>query len=305
VPRAIWTGAISFGLVNVPVRAYSAVAEHGLHFHLIHRTDDSRIGYEKICKKEDKPVADDEIVKAFEYAKGKFVYMDDEDFEAAKVEGFRTIDIHDFVPYEQIDPIYFRHTYYVGPQEGAEKVYSLLVRAMEEAGLAGITEFIMRDRQNLGCLRVRDGLLLLEQMYFADEIRPLSEVRPSKARVERHELEMALQLIDSFEGDFDAKKYKDTYRDALQDVIEAKRKGKKVHAAAESDEEEHPPDLMEALRESLSGKRSGAGRRHSGSRGDLDSKTKDELLRLAKRAKIAGRSQMDKSELVQALRAAA
>src|SRR4029079_12965154 len=129
----------------------------------------------------------DEIVKAFEYAKGKFVYMADEDFEAAKVEGFRTIDIHDFVPYEQSDPIYFRHTYYVGPQEGAEKVYSLLVRAMDESGLAGITKFIMRDRQTLGCLRVRDGVLLLEQMYFADEIRPLADLRPKKARVERDE----------------------------------------------------------------------------------------------------------------------
>jgi len=237
VPRAIWTGSISFGLVNVPVRAYSAVAEHGLHFHLVHRTDDSRIGYEKICRKEDKQVPDDEIVKAFEYAKGKFAYMADEDFEAAKVEGFRTIDIHDFVPYEQIDPIYFRHTYYVGPQEGAEKVYSLLVRAMDESGLAGITKFIMRDRQNLGCLRVRDGVLLLEQMYFADEIRPLADLRPKKARVERDELELALQLIDSFKGDFDAAKYKDTYRDALANVIEAKRKGKKVHAAAETAEE--------------------------------------------------------------------
>ena len=305
MPRAIWTGSISFGLVNIPVRAYSAVAEHGLHFHLVHRTDDSRIGYEKICRKEDKQVPDDEIVKAFEYAKGKFVYMADGDFEAAKVEGFRTIDIHDFVPYEQIEPIYFRHTYYVGPQEGAEKVYSLLVRAMDESGLAGITKFIMRDRQNLGCLRVRDGVLLLEQMYFADEIRPLADLRPKKARVERGELELALQLIDSFKGDFDAAKYKDTYRDALANVIEAKRKGKKVHAAAETAEEGQPPDLMEALRESLGGKRRAVSPRRGRSTGDLDAKTKDELLRLAKRANIAGRSQMDKSELVQALRAVA
>ena len=305
MPRSIWSGSIAFGLVAIPVRMVTAVSEHSLHFNLLHRKDSSPIGYEKVCKKEGKQVPDDEIVKAFEYAKGKFVYMADEDFEAAKVEGFRTIDIHDFVPYEQIDPIYFRHTYYVGPQEGAEKVYSLLVRAMDESGLAGITKFIMRDQQNLGCLRVRDGVLLLEQMYFADEIRPLADLRPKKARVERGELELALQLIDSFKGDFDAAKYKDTYRDALANVIEAKRKGKKVHAAAETAEEGQPPDLMEALRESLGGKRRAASPRRGRSTGDLDAKTKDELLRLAKRANIAGRSQMDKSELVQALRAVA
>ena len=313
MPRSIWTGSISFGLVSVPVRIYSAVAEQSLHFHLIHEKDEGRIGYEKVCKKEDKPVADDEIVKGYEYAKGKFVYMTDEDFEAAKVEGFKTIDIHDFVHFEQIDPIYFRHTYYVGPQDGAEKVYALLMMAMDESGLAGITKFVMRDRQNLGCLRVRDGVLTLEQMYFADEIRPLTDIRPRKGKVEQRELEMALQLIDSFQGDFDAKKYKDTYRDALQHVIDAKRKGKQIHAAAEVDEDETPPDLMEALRQSISGATSGrakrgqraaiaskSGRNAKGS--DLESKTKEELLRLAKRAKISGRSQMGKAELVKALR---
>jgi DNA end-binding protein Ku len=316
VPRSIWTGSISFGLVNVPVRIYSAVAEQSLHFHLIHEKDEGRIGYEKICKQEGKPVPDDEIVKAYEYTKGKFVYMTDEDFEAAKVEGFKTIDIHDFVPYEQIDPIYFRHTYYVGPQEGAEGVYALLTKAMDESGLAGITKFIMRDRQNLGCLRVRDGMLTLEQMYFADEIRSLADIRPTKAKVEQRELEMALQLIDSFEGDFDAKKYKDTYRETLQHVIDAKRKGKHVHAAAEVDEDDSPPDLMQALRQSIDSAKTGhsrrgrrnagvstAGRRAKGS--DLDSKTKEELLRLAQRAKISGRSQMGKAELVKALRRAA
>ena len=128
MPRALWTGSISFGLVNVPVRLYSAVSEHKLQFHFVHEKDDSPIGYQKICKKEDKPVPDEEIVKAFEYRKGEYVFMEDEDFEAAQVEGYKTIDITDFVPYEEIDPIYFAHTYYVGPSDGAEKVYSLLVQ---------------------------------------------------------------------------------------------------------------------------------------------------------------------------------
>src|SRR3954453_11376877 len=146
LPRSLWTGSISFGLVNVPVRIFSAVHEHKLHFHLIPARDDSPIGYEKICKLEDKPVPSDEIVKAFEYSKGEFVQLTDEDFEAVQVEGQRTIDLEDFVPYEQIDPAFFAHTYLVGPQEGAERPYSLLVRAMEGSGLAGIGKFVMRNR---------------------------------------------------------------------------------------------------------------------------------------------------------------
>ena len=300
-PRSLWTGSISFGLVNVPVRLYSAVSEHTLHFHFVHEKDDSRIGYEKICKEEGTAVPDDEIVKAFEYTKGEFVYMSDEDFEAARVEGYKTIEIHDFVPYEDIDPIYFRHTYYVGPQDGAEKVYALLVKAMEESGLAGITKFIMRDRQNLGCMRVRDGVLTLEQMYFADEVKSLAEIGPTRAKVDRRELEMARQLIDTFSGAFEPEKYKDTYRDALCKVIEDKRKGRKTHVAA-GPQEEDVPDLMEALRLSLSGAKRG-GRRVSRD-ADLASKTKAELLKLAQQADIPGRSQMDKDELVEALDAA-
>src|SRR5919199_3419257 len=193
MPRAIWTGAISFGLVNVPVRMYSAISEHALHFNYSHEPDSSRIGYQKICKLEEKPVPEDEIVKAFEYEKGEYVFMTDEDFEAARAEGYKTIDITDFVPYEQIDPIYFARTYYLGPQEGGEKVYSLLTRAMEESGLAAVAKFVMRDRQNLGCLRVRDGVITLEQLYFADEIRELDEIKPANGKVSKEELAMAQQ----------------------------------------------------------------------------------------------------------------
>src|SRR4051794_34737610 len=150
--RAIWTGSISFGLVNIPARIFSAVHEHKLTFHLAHVKDDGPIGYQKICKLEDKPVPDSEIVKVFEFDKGEFVQMTDEDFEAAQVEGQHTIDLEDFVPYEQIDPTFFAHTYLVGPQPGAERPYALLVRAMEETGLAGIGKFVMRSRQYLGCL---------------------------------------------------------------------------------------------------------------------------------------------------------
>jgi DNA end-binding protein Ku len=301
-PRALWTGTISFGLVNVPVRLYSAIQDHTLHFHFVHAKDDSRIGYEKVCKAEGVPVPDEEIVRAFEYEKGEYVYMSDEDFEAAKAEGFHTIEIRDFVPYEQIDPILFRHSYYVGAQEGSERVYALLRQAMEDSGLAAIAKFVMRDRQHLGCLRVREGVLTLEQMYFADEVRAVDELRPAEVEVDERELEMAAQLIDNFAGDFDADRYRDTYRDTLCEIIEAKRKGEEVHVAP-VEEPEQPTDLMAALRASI---QAAQGRRAApaAADGELDELSRAELYERAKRADIPGRSQMSRDELVEALRAA-
>jgi DNA end-binding protein Ku len=307
-PRAIWTGTVSFGLVSVPVRMYSAIAEHTLHFHFLHSKDDSRIGYEKVCKTEGKPVPDKEIVKAFEYEKGEFVVMTDEDFEAAAVDhGLKTIDIRDFVPYEEVDPILFRRTYYLGPQDGGEKVYALLVRAMDEAGLAGVAKYVMRDRQNLGLLRVRDSVLTLEQMYFADEIRPIDEIKPKSERVAARELEMAAQLIEAYSGSFDPKRYDDSYRDALCEIIKAKRKGEEIHRP-EPVEEEEPPDLLAALRASVeaAGKGRRGGRRAAPSNGGekLEKLSKDDLYELAKKADISGRSDMSRAQLIKALKAA-
>jgi DNA end-binding protein Ku len=307
MPRAIWSGAVSFGLVNVPVRMYSAIDEHKLHFNLLHSKDDSRIGYEKVCKKEGKPVPDKEIVKAFEYEKGEYVYLTDEDFEsaAAHADGFKTIEIRDFVPYDEIDPIYFERTYYLGPDNGAEKVYSLLLQAMEDSGLAAIAKYVMRDKQNLGCLRVRDGVITLEKMYFADEIRPIDEIKPKKARLSKDELRMAEQLIESFGGTFKPEQYKDTYRDALCEIIKRKRKGEEVHVEP-AEEPEEVPDLMAALRASLEA--AGGRSRSKGKKGrggkQLASLSKDELYEQAKKADIPGRAEMSKDELIEALEAA-
>jgi len=303
MPRAIWTGSISFGLVNVPVRLYSAIAEHKLRFHLIHEPDESPIGYQKICKLENKPVPDDEIAKAFEFKRGEFVVMEEKDFEAARVEGYRTIEITDFVPYEQVDPIYFARTYYLGPEKGSEKVYSLLLRALEHSGLAGISKFVMRDRQYLGALRVRQGVITLEQLYFADEIRPIDEIKPPKTNISKEELAMAEQLIDNFAGDFKPRKYKDTYRDALTAIIRAKQAGKEVRHAPAA-EEETPPDLLEALRASIQAAGGRRPRRGSRPKHDLSSLSKAELDERARKAKLPGRSKMSKDQLIEALRAA-
>ena len=304
MPRAIWSGAISFGLVNVPVRMYSAISEHKLHFNYVHVKDGSRIGYEKICKTEDKPVPDDEIAKAFEWD-GEYVVMSDEDFEAAQQrESSRTIDIKDFVDYDRIDPIYFERTYMLGPADGVEKVYGLLTKAMEESGLAAIAKYVMRDKQNLGCLRVREGLITLEKMYFADEIRPLDEVRPEKeAKIDKRELEMALDLVDRLRGDFEPERYEDTYRDTLCEIIKRKREGDTI-SAPEPERPAEAPDLMAALQASI--ERTGGGRGNgsgngAGGREALEGLSKDELYERAKAEDLPGRSDMSKEELVEAL----
>jgi DNA end-binding protein Ku len=202
------------------------------------------------------------------------VHLSDEDFEAVQVEGARTFELEDFVPYDQIDPTFFAHTYLVGPQDGAEHAYALLVKAMGDSGLAGIGKFVMRNRQYLGCLRVRDKVLTLEQLHFADEVDPPKGIVPSKLpNVSARELELATGLIESLAGDWRPSKYKDTYTDALMAVIKRKQKGEEIHAAPEP-AEEAPPDLMEALRASMEAvqKRGGARSRAASRRGRSSAK---------------------------------
>ena len=328
-PRAIWTGSITFGLVNAPVRMYAAISEKTLKFNMLHAKDGGRIGYQKVCKIEDEPVPNEEIVKAYEVSKDEFVYMEPEDFASAEVEGYRAITILDFVPLAEIDPIYFERTYYLGPQEGpAEKVYALLAQAMENAGLAAIASYIFHDRQNLGCLRVRDGVITLEKMYFADEVRPHDGIAPQGGKVSERELDMAAELIERFSGHFEIEKYEDTYRQKLLAIIEQKAQGKEVKRPP-SKEPAASTDLLEALAASLrevkasgagtgsgrqsrsradgDGKASGGGRRGRASRalrdrdGDLSELSLEELQAQAREANIRGRSKMSKEQLVEAL----
>jgi DNA end-binding protein Ku len=307
-PRPLWSGVIAFGLVTVPVRLFTAVHEHRLEFHLVHEPDDGPIGYQKICKLEDEPVPDDEIAKAFEFQPGKLVHVGDEDFEAAQVEGHRSIELEDFVPYDEIDPTYFAHTYLVGPGDGAEKTYALLVRAMAESGLAGIGKFVMRNRQYLGCLRVRGTTLTLEQLHFADEVDPPKGVLPSRLpAVSKRELAMALDLIEAFAGTWKPEKYRDTYTAALRKVIKAKVAGKEVHRAPEPEPEEQP-DLFEALRRSVEEMRRGAKRPTRSSRngsGKLAGVTRKELEARARKLGVEGRSKMTKEQLAEAVARAA
>jgi DNA end-binding protein Ku len=265
MPRAIWSGSIAFGLVNAPVKMYAAIDEHSLELHLVHEKDGSPIGYDKVCKKEGKKVPADEIVKAYEVSEGEYVYLTDDDFKAAEEESYRTIEILAFVPHEEIDPIVFHRTYYLGPADGAEKVYALLVKAMESAGLSAVARYVFHDRQQLGTLRIRDGVITLENMYFADEIRPTKGIVPSKRpRVDKKELELAETLIERFTSSFDHDRYEDEYRRKLLAVVKRKQKGEDVHVEPAEEPDEEPPDLFEALRasvESAKGARSGNGRK--------------------------------------------
>jgi DNA end-binding protein Ku len=250
-PRAVWTGAISFGLVNAPVRMYTAITEKDLRFNQLHETDGGRIGYVKVCKVDNEPVPADEIVKGYEVSKGEYVRMTDEDFQASLGEQHRGITIHDFVPADQIDPIYFERTYFLGPEEGpGEAIYALLVEAMERSGLSAIATYVHHDRENLACLRVRDGVITLEKMFFDDEVRSIDGIVPSNAKVDKKLLKMAEDLIGAYTSDFEPERYQDTYRERLLAIVEQKRQGKTT-TPPEPKAGPAPPDLMTALTASL------------------------------------------------------
>lgn len=253
-PRAIWSGSISFGLVNAPVRMYAAIRERDLHFNLIHQPDGGRIGYQKVCKAEgDKAVPAEEIVRAYSFGDDEMVVVTEDDFAAAEGEAPKQLRVLDFVPADQVDPIHIERTYYLGPGDGGDRVYALLSTAMSRSGLAGVVRYVAHAKEHLGLLRVReDGVVTLEKMYFADEIRSSEGIAPDKAMsdVDSDELEMATKLIGSYSGDFDASKYEDRYRERLMAIIEAKRDGETIAPAAPA-AEEGAPDLMAALRASL------------------------------------------------------
>jgi DNA end-binding protein Ku len=247
--RPIWSGSISFGLVSVPVRMYSATESKELRFNFLDRRDMSPIGDEKVSKESGKPVPPGEIVRGFEIQKGQYVPIEDEDLDRLDIELTHSIDICDFVDLEEIDPIYFRKAYYLLPQEGAEKPYRLLVKALEETGKVGIAKVVIRNKQHLAALRPYDGLLILETMYYADEIRQ-PEAADGGARLQKPEVEMAKSLVENLSDKFKPEKYDDNYRKELLELIRAKAKGKKLPEPKEEEDGE-VVDLMAALRESV------------------------------------------------------
>ena len=251
---SIWKGSLTFGLVHVPVEMKPAVRADQIHFRQLHSEDLSPIKYERVCAADGSPVPWSEIVKGYEYEKGKYVVMSDEDFKAAAIEGSKTIDIMDFVKEEEIDPRYFETPYYLVPAKNAEKSYALLREAIRSTGAVGIGKVIIRQTQHLAGIKVVGDALVLEIMRFSNELVKESEYTfPAREEVRPQELAMAEQLIDNLAEPFDPSKYTDDYRSNLMKIIKAKMKGKKPKL--EEPEEEAPDtgvlDLMSKLRASL------------------------------------------------------
>jgi DNA end-binding protein Ku len=251
--RALWKGSIAFGLVNIPIELHTAVRDHRPKFRMLHAKDKSPVKYERVCIRDGRAVAWEDLVKGYEYAKGHFVILTKEDFKAAAVEKTRTIDIVDFVTAEAIDDRFFETPYYLVPTKGGERAYALLREALRESGRIGIAKFILRDAQHLAAVEVIDQAIVLSMMRFADELadpKPLGF--PASTGIRKAELDMAKALVNSLAAEWDPEKYTDEYVENLMRIIKGKVKGKKVtFEAPETPRQGEVVDLMERLRRSL------------------------------------------------------
>jgi DNA end-binding protein Ku len=250
--RPIWSGTISFGLVSVPVRMFSATESKELRFHFLDRRDLQPIAYEKVRRDDREPVDPDQIVRGFEIEKGRYVALEEDDLDRLDIELTHSIDICDFVALEEIDPVFFRKAYYLLPDHDAEKPYRLLVRALDETGKVGVAKVVIRNKQHLACLRTFENRLLLETMYYADEVRAPQSLDGDvgTARLQKPEVEMAKALVENLSAPFDPTKYDDDYRKELLDLIRAKAEGAPL-PEPEQEEGGEVVDLMAALRESV------------------------------------------------------
>jgi DNA end-binding protein Ku len=257
MPRSIWSGAISFGLVNVPIKLYSAVSKKTVRFHQLHGTSGTRIQQRRVDPSTGEEVPYEDIVKGYEIGKERYVLITPDELESLDPEKTRTIEIEDFVEEAEIDPIYYDHPYYLAPGTGAEKAYRLLLEAMKEAGRVAIARVVIRNKEQLVAIRPSGEVLTMSTMNFADEvvspevIEEIGAQDGEKATATKRELDMAQQLIDSLTADFDPSKYHDTYRERVLELIERKAAGEEIAVAPEAPEPAAVPDLMAALEASL------------------------------------------------------
>jgi DNA end-binding protein Ku len=267
--RPIWSGAISFGLVNVPVKLFSAVSQKEVRFHMLHDKEGARIKQKRVCSVEGTEVPYEHIAKGYEVSSGQYVMITPEELEGLDPKASRTIDIQDFVDMKEIDPIYWEHSYYLVPDRGAAKAYSLLLHAMKKVGRVGIARMVMRTKMYLCTLRPMGRTLTLSTMLYSDEVVdasdlegvPTSELKPSE-----RELEMAEQLVDSLAGPFKPEKYKDDYREKVLELIEKKAEGEQIVMPEEPAEPAKVVNLMDALKASLAAQRKAAPLEESGER---------------------------------------
>ncbi|HEY7486288.1 MAG TPA: Ku protein [Streptosporangiaceae bacterium] len=250
--RSIWKGAISFGLVTIPVKLYSATEQKDVAFHQVHRKDGGRIKFRRVCTVDGEEVPYSDVAKGYELPGGEVVVLTDEDFADLPLSTSRRIDVLQFSDADQVDPIYFNKSYYLEPDTNGDKPYVLLRNALESSGRVAVVKVALRQRESLATLRVRDGVFVLETMLWPDEVRtPEFPFLDEDVDVRSQELTMATSLIETMTGDFDPSDYKDAYREALQAVIEAKAEGREVVQPEPTAEEPAAADLLSALRASV------------------------------------------------------
>jgi DNA end-binding protein Ku len=259
--RSIWSGAISFGLVNVPVKLYSAVSPKTVRFHQLHAEDGARIRQKRVCSADGEEVPYEQIVKGYEIGPDRYVVITPDELDALDPDATRTIDIEDFVDLVDIDPIYFDHPYYLAPGTGAGKSYRLLMDAMEKSGKVAIARVVIRTKQQLCAIRPSGGILTMATMNYGDEVVAPDSIdeldAAADAKASERELKMAQQLIDSLAGDWDPSKYRDDYRERVIELIERKAAGEEIAVQPAAEEPKAVPDLMAALEASLAAVKSG------------------------------------------------
>ncbi len=257
--RSIWSGAIAFGLVNIPCQLYTAISPKEVRFHLLHEKDGGRIHQQRVCSIDEEVVPWEEIAKGYEISRGRHVLVSQEELEAIDPKATHTVDIDAFVDIDEIDPIYYESTYHVVPADGAGRAFALLLEAMEKQGKIAVARMVMRTKQHLCCLRPMDGGLVLSTMQYADEIVPLSDIAPPvHAKPSERELKLAEQLIDTLSAKFEPDKYKDDYREKVLDLVERKAKGEVIETPGPEREPE-VISLADALARSLGQKGKGKG----------------------------------------------
>jgi DNA end-binding protein Ku len=305
MPRALWSGSLSFGLVNVPVQLFSAARDLDYHFHQLHEKDKARIEQRRFCTEEDLEVGWEEVAHSYELDGGKEVVVTDEELASVEPRKTRTIDIEAFVDLADVDPIYFDHPYFLvpaGDSEGTLRAYRLLVAVMEKEERVALGRFVMRTKEYLATVRVRDDALALTTMLFHDEVRPTKPVPAGGKKPSKAQLDQAVAIVDALSVDWDPTSYEDCYRERLRKVIDRKRKGATIEAPTAEREPKPVPDLMEALQRTLERVRAGEDPRADGDGdGDLSQLSKAELEKRAKKEKVSGRTKMSKKELVEAL----
>ncbi|ANN18915.1 Ku protein [Amycolatopsis orientalis] len=319
--RPVWSGSLSLGLVTVPVRLYSAVEDHTVHFRQFQRGTEDRIRYRRVNERTGKEVDYDDIVKGYELDSGEYVVVEPEELDEIAPGRSKSLDIESFVELDAIDPMFFDKTYWLAPAKAEfERPYALLLEAMRSSGRAGIAKFVMRGREYLALVRSGDGVMVLNTLHFAADLRDPAEQLPDlpgKAQARGKELDMALNLIDAMSDDWRPDEYHDTYTDRVRKLIAAKKKGETITPATEPGEPTKVVDLFEALSKSVESgkakKRSGSGAKagtakkspakKSPAAKDLSSLSKADLEKLARERDIKGRSKMTRAGLEKALKA--